>query len=350
MLYHTVYGLLLRTNEAIPGLPIVPSANEVPDVQVHLKSAASPLSKSKLPPETFYVSAMKDDAGKPVLRAGFLSDQEYLVLLYDDGTRFALERHGNEVFAEWPDPLTLEDSAPYLLGPVLGVVLRLREVVPLHASAVSIGDHAVALAGPAGAGKSTTAAAFARRGYRVISDDLVALREGASGFVVPSGYPRVNLWAESVQGVLGENGTLPLISPSWGKYFMPLDPATQFETRSLPLGGIYVLERGETGPRAPIVEQLTGTDSFVAVLRNTYMNHLPDGEKRRREFGLLGRVVTQVPIRRVRIAADLSGLSDLCATIVADVENGLANRGTQKAPQQGAADRIGLTSANLFVY
>jgi hypothetical protein len=277
---------------------------------------------------------MRDEHGNPVLRAGLLAGTKYLALVYSDGTHFALERRGNEVFADWPEPLTLEDAAPYLVGPVLGVVLRLRGIFPLHASAVSIGDQAVALVGPAGAGKSTTAAAFARCGYRVISDDVVALRQGGSGFSIPPGYPRVNLWIESVRAMFGSSDSLPLISPAWDKHFMPLDPPTEFETRSLPLGGIYVLQKRALGITGPIVEQLTGIEALVALLGNTYMNYLPDLDGRCREFELLGRVVTQVPIRRIQAVADLSMLPKLCTTIAADIESVLNVRPFASAPSR----------------
>jgi hypothetical protein len=326
MVFHTLYGLLLASNEAIPGLPVLSNAERVPDIQVHLKSRTSPLSAAQLAPKDFYVSPVRDEKGNPVLRAGFTADGEHLVLHYCDGTRFVLGGQGTELWADWPDSLTLEDTAPYLVGPVFGIVLRLRGMVPLHASAVAIGDHAIALAGPAGAGKSTTAAAFARCGYRVISDDVVALAEEDSRFVIPPGYPRVNLWAESVKGVLGESARLPLISPSWDKQFLPLDPHAEFETRSLPLGAIYVLHERVPGTNAPTVEPLVGAEALAAILANTYMNYLPDPERRRREFELLGRVVVQVPIRRVEAAPDLSALPELVAKIVEDVENLLTTR------------------------
>jgi hypothetical protein len=320
MVFHRLYGLLLGTNDALPGLLVVANADVIPDVQIHLKSEASPLLAFGSPPEPFYMSAMKDEKGNPLLRVGSLNGGKHLALLYCDGTRFAVESDGNEVFADWPDSLTLEDIAPYLVGPVLGLVLRLRGAVPLHASAVAIGDHAVAIAGPAGAGKSTTAAAFATRGCRVISDDVVALQEEGSRFLVPPGYPRVNLWTESVRAICGEDGTLPLVSPGWDKYFMPLDLNSQFEMRSLPLGGVYVLQTEQAGLTGPIIEQLKGTEAFVALLRNTYMNYLPAIEERRREFELLGRLVVHVPIRRIRAPLNLSMLPELAARIAADVE------------------------------
>ena len=332
MAFHRLYGLLLETNIAIPGVPVLPYADGIIDVQIRLKSERSPLWSSKLPSEAFYVSRMRDESGNPVLRAGLLGDARHLSLVYSDGTHFLLEDRGKEIFADWPDPLTLEDASLYLVGPILGVVLRLRGMVPLHASAVSIGDQAVALVGPAGAGKSTTAAAFARCGYRVISDDVVALGQEASRFAIPPGYPRVNLWVESVKAMFGPGASLPPICPTWDKHFMPLDPHKEFEARSLPLGGIYVLQKRAAGITGPIVEQLTGTEAFVALLGNTYMNYLPDPDKRCREFELLGRVVGEVPIRRIQAAADLSMLPELCATIAADMENVLAARQLEKAP------------------
>ena len=339
MVFHRLYGLLVETDKAIPGVPVLSNSEGVIDVRIRLRPKASPLSASSLPSEAFYVSRMKDENGNPVLRAVLLADARHLALLYSDGTRFALERRGNEVFADWPDPLTLEDAAPYLVGPVLGIILRLRGMVPLHASAVSIGDQAIALVGPAGAGKSTTAAAFARCGYRVISDDVVALTPEGPRFGIPPGYPRVNLWVESVRAMFGSGVSLPLISPSWDKRFMPLDPHTQFETRSLPLGGIYVLQNRATGMRGPVMERLTGTEAFFALLGNTYMNYLPDPEGRRREFELLGRVVTEVPIRRIQAPADLSMVHELCATIAADMESVLAAGSLEKAPS--SATRTG---------
>jgi len=52
----------------------------------------------------------------------------------------------------------------------------------------------VAFVGAEGAGKSTTAAAFALEGHGVLSDDVVALAENASEFVVlPAYHPSLPL-------------------------------------------------------------------------------------------------------------------------------------------------------------
>lgn len=323
--FHSLYGLRLSANIAIPGLPVLTNLDGIADVQIRLNERPSPIPAAISPSEIFYVSRVKDSNDEPMLQAAVVAAGSYIALLYSDGMRFALERNGLEVFADWPDSFTLEDSSPCLIGPVLGFILRLRGIFPLHASAVAIGDHAIVLMGPAGAGKSTTAGAFARFGHRVISDDVVALRQVGSRFIIPPGYPRVNLWLESVRALFGPDATLPLICPSWDKHFMPLEQETQFETRSLPLGAIYILQKREAGLTAPIVENLTGAEAFHAVLSNTYMNHLPAPEMRRREFEVLGRVLDQVPVRRVRAAADSSKLFDLCERMAADAKTVLSS-------------------------
>ena len=77
---------------------------------------------------------------------------------YADGTRFVVDEGGTEVWAWWPEGATLDATATYLLGPVFGWLLRLRGVLALHASVAALDGRAAAFAGPAGMGKSTTAA------------------------------------------------------------------------------------------------------------------------------------------------------------------------------------------------
>jgi hypothetical protein len=321
MAFHFVYGLRLSANIAIPGLPILSSLDGLAEVQIRLKETTPRETSTVSSSEIFYVSRTKDATNDaPDLWAAQVADGGYFVLQYSDGTRFTVERSGKEVFADWPDRFTVEDISPYLLGPILGFILRLRGTIPLHASAVSIAGHAIALMGPAGAGKSTTAGGFARRGYRVISDDVVALRGDGAEFFIPPGYPRVNLWAESVQALFGASDSMPFISPDWDKQFMPLDQETQFESSPMPLGAIYVLQTREAGLAAPVLGNLRGPEAFLALLGNTYMNYIPDPEMRRLEFAVLHRVLGHVPIRTIRAATDSSMLFNLCETIAADAK------------------------------
>ena len=251
-----------------------------------------------------------------------LAGGKYYGFFYSDGPRFAVCHDGCEIWADWPESYTLEDTCTYLVGPVLAFVLRLRGTVCLHASSISIDGRAIALLGSPGAGKSTTAAGFAELGYPVVSDDVVVLTDKGNTFLVQPGYPRINLWPDSVQALYGSEDNLPKITPTWGKRYLALDQNDRcFRSEPLPLGAIYLLGEREAGLTSPVIEELGGTVAFTTLVGNTYVHYLLDREMERRDFEVLSSVVANVPVRKVRPVKDPTGLSALCESIAADIRH-----------------------------
>jgi hypothetical protein len=271
------------------------------------------------PADFFYTSPYPGCTSQPALRVARLAGGAYFAFYYSDGARFAVDRDGRELWVDWPEGYALEDAATYLVGPVMGFVLRLKAVIPLHASAIAVEDQAIALVGVPGAGKSTAAAAFAHRGYAVLSDDVVALEDGGNRFRVAPGYPRVNLWPDSVRTLLGSEDALPRITPTWGKHYLSLDQdERRFQSKHLPLGAIYFLGARESDLSAPVIEEVTASEALLTLVANTYVNYLLDRDMRQREFDLLGRLVEGIPIRRLRPLADPSCVLALCDHIAND--------------------------------
>ncbi|HLW97197.1 MAG TPA: hypothetical protein VKR82_01015 [Candidatus Acidoferrales bacterium] len=271
--------------------------------------------------DLIYISPTKDDRDQPDLCVAKIDDGIGFDFSYSDGAHFLVDREGREIWADWPQDYTLEDAVTYLLGPVIGFVLRLRGIVPLHASAVSIGEQVVALMGGPGAGKSTTAAGFARLGHAVLADDLAALRERDDSFLVQSGYPRVNVWPDSALALFGSEKPLPNISSTWDKRFVALDQqGMRFERREMPLAAIYILGPREESLRAPVIAEMEGSSALVNLAANTYVNYLLDQEMREHEFGVLSRVLSKVPVRFVRPPTDPACLQGLCEAIEIDAK------------------------------
>ena len=316
---HTAFGLKIRSNIAIPGLVPLTVSGTAADLRVQL--GLSPSTQNQITggmEELTYVSPHTDEAGNPALRIWKSPNGRYLRLQYYDGTQFWLEREGREIWATWPEGSTLEDACSYLLGPVLGLLLRLRGVTCLHASAVTVEEYCVVFVGAEGAGKSTTAAAFAREGHGVLSDDVVALAENGSEFLVLPAYPHLCLWPESVTMLFGSPEALPHFSKGWEKHRMSLgDQQTRFESRAVPLGAVYFLgeRRAEA---APSIEMVRPQAALLALVADTFANKILDRERRALEFELLGRVVTHVPVRRVFPHSDPSRVRDLCRVIRED--------------------------------
>ena len=324
---YAVFGLFLRCNLSIPQLtPVSPeqdfSLRESSldhTVAIHLNDSPDrdPAVPSG-PEELSYDSPYKDEAGNPALRIWKAAGSRYLRLAYFDGTQFWLDREGSEVWATWPENLGIEDTATYLLGPVLGLLLRLRGVTCLHASAVAFGDKAVAFVGSEGAGKSTTAAALARCGHAILSDDVVALAERNGAFFVHPAYPYLCLWPESVESLYGSAEALPQFSANYEKRCLSLGKQElRFADRPLPLSAIYILG-DRRGDPAPLVEELPPQRAFLALVANTFATNILDTNMRAKEFEILARVAPNVRIRVLCAHQDPSRLQDLCDLLDAE--------------------------------
>lgn len=321
-LFYSAFGLSLGTDHPIPGLVPQPAGRPA-DARIWLDPASLPAEVRDLPRELWYATPRITEEHPPALRAWRLDDGAYFRLVYSDGTEFLVDGAGTGVWARWIDPLTIEDTATYLLGPVLGFVLRLRGVTCLHGSAVALGDRAVALVGPASAGKSTTAAFFARMGLRVMADDIVALVERDGEPWVQPAYPQLRLWPESVTLLYGSADALPRLTPNWDKRALDLAGGHgRFQRRALPLAAIYLLGGRSQRAGGVVVEDIAPAEALLTLVANSYVGYLLDAPMRAREFTTLARVVTAVRMRRVTVPNDPARVPDLCRAIVADLEKG----------------------------
>jgi len=315
----SVYGLGIRINVPIAGLASVQAARQT-DVEISLGTmlpciAGVPCDAWK----EYYICPELEENEQPGMRVLLSSEGDYFRIEYLDGTLIIVNIQGTLVWSKSADGATIEDTATYLLGPTLGFVLRLRGITCLHASAVAIGNSAIALVGPAGSGKSTLAAAFARLGYAVLTDDVLALADQEDGFMVQPAYPRVRLWPESVNGLFGSEDALPRITPNWDKRFLDLNtPPFRFQREPLPLGAIYFLDNEGDSLAPARIEAMAAQEGMMALVANTYANYLLDKPMRAKEFEVLGRLVENVPLRRVISEANFECLPDLCRLITAD--------------------------------
>lgn len=328
---YRIYGLDLCANQPIPGLAALPDG-QVAEVEVWLGSMPPWKSEINKPEkECWYTSTSQGEYGEPTLRIWKLAGGGYFRLRYGDGTEFVIDRQGSRIWATWPERSTLEDTATYLLGPVLGFVLRLRGITCLHAGAIAFGDRAIALAGQAGAGKSTTTAAFARLGCAVLADDIVALSHDGQSFLVQPACPRVCLWPESVNTLYGFADALPRLTPSWDKRYLDLaETGYRFQQRPSPLAAVYILGERSPEPGAPFVSAMPVQSGLIALVANTYANRLLDRTMRAQEFALLSRLVTRVPLRRVTAHEDPAHLLKLCNVILEDFQTLAPFRGDER--------------------
>jgi hypothetical protein len=324
--FYAAFGLRLRADQPIVGLLPIPGRPEI-DVEISLDTGEQGWSSlCRGTQSCLFVSNYLDRRGQPVLQVWEVGRDAHFWFRYSDGIEFVIDRQGARIWGRRPAPAADEDMAWFLLGPILGFVLRLRGVMCLHASAVVVGRHALVLMGPRGAGKSTTAAMFARWGYPVLADDVLSIREQRGTMCAFPSVPCLTLWPEAVQYLYGAPDALPRLAP-----VESIDPAYDkrrlnltadgyhFQSEPVPLGAIYILSSPRR-PGAPRLEPLAGGSGMMALARNTYRAELLDKKMQAQEFEALGRLAATIPLRQVTPSADLAYFLRLGEIILEDFQ------------------------------
>ncbi len=319
--YSSIYGLTIQLNQQVPGISIAGSFATLPDIQITFGEMPSWLKGGECNKECLFATPNEVEDEPPRLILWRYS-QDYYQIQYADGTQFLLDKDATKIWATWPtETLTVEDTATYLLGPIMGFALLLRGCISLHASALAIDGNAIAIVGPAGSGKSTTAAALAELGYGILAEDVVTLQDLGEQFLVQPAYPCIRLWPESVKALYGEGAELPKLTPTWDKCYLDLTQEQyQFEKQPLPLAAVYLLGERSEDQSAPSIRDLEPGDALIKLIANTYASRFMDKNMRGREFELLGRLLKSVTVREVVPHSDPTRIQSLCHAITNDFD------------------------------
>ncbi len=241
---------------------------------------------------------------------------EGFLFQYADATEFHVARDGRAIWSTWAAASTLADTETYLLGPVLGFAQRLMGILCLHASAVVVDEVAVALCGPAYAGKSTTAGAFGAAGFGVLADDMTSIRDHDGRAIVMPAYDHLRVWADSERILLGSSGALPRLTPTWDKRALSLrGQGWTFREQPAMLGAVILLAPRDEHMRAPRIEPVAPGDAFVSLAANSYANYLLDDAMRAAEFAAIARLMATVRVFRAVPSSDPARIGDLVRVI-----------------------------------
>jgi len=303
------FGLRIESDVPLPGL-VEDCCADPADARVWLASKPPWVDYALTLPRSPYLRA--DFGASRAVHVLGVTGAEFFCVTYADGTEFVVSCDGGLVFGQWTPPMTLEDTLTYVMGPILGIVLRRLDWTCVHASAVVWNGRSVMFVGPAGAGKSTTAAAaISRHGARMLTDDIVALRRSGDGYHVEPGQSWVRLWKESVRLLFNNDATLPLLTPNWDKRYLDatsgLSPAAPLSLICF-LGGLASIV-----PDASALMPVSPRDALVILAANTYCWPFVHAEGRRAEFRTLSDLAQRIPavvVARDRAARRLDALLD----------------------------------------
>lgn len=279
--YYEIFGLTLSSDWVLPRLKAVADPRPV-DVQIK-KAAISP-------------------SGIPNPRVAFPSLQlapDTAWLSIDQVGRF-LVTSGERIEVD-PDPdADLQSVLLYVLGSCLGAIMHQREQLILHANAIDVGGQALVFAGPSGIGKSTIAACFYKKGYRVLADDLTVI--DGNNKVLPS-YPQIKLWSDSIAHLdLGSIRGIQRIRMQVDKFEVPINDL--FQTEPTKVNTIYLLGKGNT--KDVMVEEVFGLEKLAALQRQVFRRRFAIGMGLQKVISMHCVRLAQV-VRVVRITRPQEG-------------------------------------------
>lgn len=292
---YEICGLVLRADGALGELPLPPARRDSADVWVEL-AAALP-DRGVDAPIAF--STCIGDAALTVYEV-----DGGTLWCYPDETRFWVSAAADRVRCSWPPHFAVEDAVTYLVGPILGFLLRRRQIVVLHATTVDVAGVAVALVGPSGIGKSTLSAALVQRGHTLVSEDVSALTSRGGQTLVLRGLPFVKLWPDSA----ARHGELPHLTPNWDKRFLAAKTTNDDE---VPLRAVMLLDVGDRVDAT----SMSRRDGLVALVDNVYVPYALRPADRARDLDVLSALADRVPVVRLTRTGDFADLDDLCSLV-----------------------------------
>ena len=322
--HYSAYGLHLASNRPIPSLPCLNRADiwaKPPDLQICFDSLSPWLTSILNARQTRrYVSPYSDENGQPALVVWLTSEEPFYRFHYAEGIEYVLSGDGARLWLRSSSNVAERDIMSYLLGPIMGFALRVRDIVCLHASAVAVGGHAIVFIGDAGAGKSTTAMALGRLGYPIISDDIVPICRNNGVILAVPGYPRMRLRQAALPMLSNINPKLPPLPAPDGEHRLHFALTTEgywFQSEPLPIGALYLLAgRDAEGPR---LESVSPVEGLVNLVANTYASRFLDRSMRAHEFDQLSQLADEVPLRKLYGHEKPSHLITLCNTVLKDL-------------------------------
>lgn len=245
------------------------------------------------------------------------SDDAYLYKSRNSG-KFLLTNDDRLIFERYGRS-SYEDIRALLLGILLGIVLHAKNRFPLHASAVDVGGRAILFSGPCGSGKSTLAAAFLKRGFDLISDDITVITlDGQTLFAIPS-YPQIKLWDDSIKALGYAPCDFQTLRPRVQKKRMSLKTMS---LNPVPLSSVYFFKTANvsevTIDHSPLYEAIRLIDS------NTYRGRLFKGiVNPQNHFSVSCALSDQARIRTLARPAGLFEPDALVETIINDLNGSM---------------------------
>jgi hypothetical protein len=208
-----------------------------------------------------------------------------------------------------------------LLNQVVPLVLAWRGCIVLHGSAVGTEYGAIAFVAEPLWGKSTLASSFSEKGFPVLTDDCLLLKEECGRIAAIPSYPGLRLWPETVSALFGNTTVQSEIAHYTRKRRLGESAGIAFCTDPVPVRRIYFLVSPDETEASATVEicPIRPIQVLMNLIRYTYLLDVADPLQLRRQFEGLSRLVALPLFYTLAFRRDFSLLPEVHAAILKNI-------------------------------
>ena len=280
---YSLYGL--RVSSAI-GLPAPRAQSEAPPYDLRFEWG-EPGRVADSPPSGAVLAGLETGGGR--VYALTETENGYLMSISQIG-QFEIASDLQSVRVHSRPNVPSELIALFLIGNVIACVLTLTGEPVLHASAVQIGDSALAFLGESGMGKSTLAALLCADGARLITDDLLRLLPDGLDFRCFAGTRQLRLRPGAA--LVAEN--FPACRR--GTTADHRIAVTMDENQSMPGLAAIVIPRLSRERKALKVRRLQRSASLFHLMAFPRLAGLQQKHHLQRQLDFFGHIAARIPI------------------------------------------------------
>lgn len=307
---YQIYGLTIASDIDLPEL--TPEADGSPQWTFHVchEGALSP----KDPPKWFHTSARAGD--EPWVRAA-KHDAGYL-LRFTELADFVIGPATRDIRCYAMPDVPQVTIRHLLFDHVMPRVLS-RGALVLHASTVVIHGEAVLFLGDTGQGKSTLTAAFCSRGFPLLTDDCLLVRDEQNRPVGVPGYPGLRLWPDVVSVVAASGMPRSPVAHYVDKVRLGTDEAIEFCEKPVPICRAYVLAEDTPSAEGVRITPLDPRARLAELIAHTYRLDITDREALVNELDRLEWLARVLDVSRLSFRRHLSLLPPVRDAVLADL-------------------------------
>jgi len=236
------------------------------------------------------------------------------LLRFPDLADFQVSADGFHVSCS-PTPDITETTTQHLyLNQVLPLAQSIMGKLVFHASAVEIGNSAIAFVAESGRGKSTLAASFAINGFRFLTDDGLVLESADDKYMIFPSHPSIRLWEDSQEVLMPpETETVPALEFTSKSRFLAGKNIPHCD-QPRPLQRVYFLGDGS----APTIQFqcMTPAEAHIEWVKHSFLLDVEEKKSLVRQFEQVTQLARQPIYYHLDYPRHFEELTDVRKAIV----------------------------------